>query len=83
MVNEHDGMIEAILRGIGVLMTDRQTDICDSRVAFATEKNHMEYVLKTSFCHLYLHPKLNVSHQFRPSCVSVLTLEVQIEADPT
>ena len=25
MVDEHDGMIEAILRGIGVLMTDRWT----------------------------------------------------------
>ena len=26
-----------ILRGWGVLVTDRQTDICYSRVAFATE----------------------------------------------
>ena len=43
MVNRSDS---ERLRGFGNGLTDRRTDICDCRVAFATEKSRIKKILK-------------------------------------
>ena len=58
IANRHDvWSIVMILRGCGVLVMDRQTDICDSRVTFAIENwiKNLDWQIKQGI----LNPELN------------------------
>ena len=45
------------LRGFGNGLTDRQTDICYSKVAFATENANAQFILGLSAVYMYLKTK--------------------------